>query len=55
MKRDETFLGLVERFSGNKQDTDLQNLVLQLHKFIQSKPFPQQWLEERVQDFAKCR
>lgn len=27
--------------------------MLQLHKFIQSKPFPREWLEERVQDFAR--
>src|SRR5690554_6038217 len=52
-KGNEIFLGLVERFSGSKQDTDLQNLVLKLHEFIQSKPFPEKWLEERVEDFAK--
>ncbi|HHT64692.1 MAG: helicase-exonuclease AddAB subunit AddA [Caldicoprobacterales bacterium] len=48
----QTFLGLVERFGGSKQDTALQDLVIRLHAFIQSKPFPRQWLVERVQDFA---
>lgn len=52
-KASEDFLGLVERYSDNRQDAALQELVLRLHSFIQSKPFPQEWLEERVQDFAK--
>lgn len=52
-KGSDAFLGLVERFGGSKQDTDLQNLVIRLHTFIQSKPFPQQWLEKRIQDFAE--
>jgi ATP-dependent helicase/nuclease subunit A len=51
-KGSEAFLGLVERFSSNRQDTGLQDLVLGLHNFIQSKPYPLQWLEERIQDFA---
>lgn len=46
------FLGLVERFGNNRQDTPLQDLVLRLHSFIQSKPDPKRWLEVRVQDFA---
>ncbi len=52
-KASDDFLGLVERFSDNRQDAALQELVLRLYSFIQSKPFPQEWLEERVQDFAK--
>ena len=51
-KGSEQFLGLVERFGNNRQDTPLQDLVLRLHSFIQSKPDPQRWLEERIQDFA---
>lgn len=51
-KGSEEFLGLVERFGGNRQDVPLQEMVLRLHGFIQSKPYPGKWLEERVQDFA---
>jgi ATP-dependent helicase/nuclease subunit A len=46
------FLGLVERYGNNRQDEPLQDLVLRLHDFIQSKPYPKQWLETIVQDFA---
>ncbi|NLC43360.1 MAG: helicase-exonuclease AddAB subunit AddA, partial [Clostridiales bacterium] len=52
-KASDAFLGLVERFSDNRQDVALQELVLRLYNFIQSKPFPQEWLEERIQEFAK--
>jgi len=50
-KGNEDFLGLVERFGGVRQDTPLQELVLRLYDFIQSKPYPFAWLKERVEDF----
>jgi ATP-dependent helicase/nuclease subunit A len=45
------FLNLVEMFGGGKDDTPLQNLVLQAYEFIQSKPNPLEWLKTRVGDF----
>ncbi|MEW9121253.1 MAG: helicase-exonuclease AddAB subunit AddA [Thermotaleaceae bacterium] len=48
--RDE-FLGLVERFGDSKQDLPLQQLVLGLYEFIQSKPHPLVWLSEKIEDF----
>ena len=48
---DSQFLGLVERFGGNKEDVPLQDLVLKLYEFIQSKPYPLQWLREKAEDF----
>ncbi len=50
-KGNEDFLGLVERFGGTRQDTPLQELVVRLYDFIQSKPYPLSWLRERVEDF----
>lgn len=51
-KADATFFGLIERFSGNKGDDDLRNLVLSIYGFIQSKPEPLKWLKDRVEDFS---
>ena len=45
------FLGLVERFGDTKQDLPLQDIVLRLNDFIQSKPEPLLWLQERIEDF----
>ena len=51
-KEDQHFLELVEMYGGNRDDVGLQNLILQLYDFIQSKPQPKEWLEERIGDFA---
>ena len=51
-QEDPGFLDLVEMYGGNRDDQKLQNLVLSLYEFIQSKPQPGQWLEERIKDFA---
>ncbi len=48
----EEFHGLVERFGGSKEDVPLQELVLKLYEFIQSKPYPLKWLQEKVEDFS---
>ena len=48
---DEGFLELVERFGGNREDTPLQELVLNLYDFIQSKPYPYKWLRENIEAF----
>ena len=48
---EETFLGLVERFANAKYDSPVEDLILRTHKFIQSQPNPQGWLEEKVKDF----
>ena len=46
-----TFLRLVEMFGGGKNDSPLQDLVLKSYEFIQSKPEPLAWLEDRVNDY----
>ncbi|TCO68251.1 helicase-exonuclease AddAB subunit AddA [Marinisporobacter balticus] len=51
-KAEEGFIGLVERFGGNKEDTPLLDLVLRLYGFIQSKPYPKEWLKEKVEEFS---
>jgi len=50
-KADPIFLGLIERFGGSKTDEPLQEIILHLYDFIQSKPYPLTWLTEKVEDF----
>ncbi|MDD4549453.1 MAG: helicase-exonuclease AddAB subunit AddA, partial [Syntrophomonadaceae bacterium] len=50
-KNSSYFLGLVEMFSSSKSDEGLQELVINLYEFIQSQPYPGQWLHERIKDF----
>ncbi|MEN6348375.1 MAG: UvrD-helicase domain-containing protein, partial [Syntrophomonas sp.] len=48
----EIFLGLVEMFGANINDYPLQELVLRLYNFIQSQPYPIDWLRKRSNDFS---
>lgn len=49
---DEVFFKLVEAFGGTKEDRPLQDLVLKIYGFIQSQPYPEAWLKEKVEEFA---
>lgn len=51
-KADERFLSLVESFGTSKDDKSLQDLVLKVYGFIQSQPNPEEWLKEKVEEFA---
>lgn len=50
--QDKDFISLIERFGGNKEDVPLQDLVLKIYEFIQSKPYPLEWMREKVADFG---
>jgi ATP-dependent helicase/nuclease subunit A len=45
------FLQLVECYGGNTDDKMLQDMVFNLHGFVQSSPWPKKWLKEKVEDF----
>lgn len=45
------FFNLVESYGGIKYDTPLESYILNLHNFIQSYPWPEQWLDEQVEMF----
>lgn len=47
----EEFLNLVEAFGTNREDVKLQDLILRIYYFIQSKPYPEKWLREVVKEF----
>jgi len=42
------FYELLECYSGNRDDQDLQNMVLSLYDFIQSNPQPEKWLNNMI-------
>lgn len=54
-KGHQDFIRLVESFGGNKNDINLENLILKIYSFIQSKPYPEEWLEEMVEMFNMNR
>lgn len=42
------FFTLVDWYSSDRSDAQLQSLILQLYDFAQSHPWPEHWLEEMV-------
>lgn len=48
---DEDFLTFIESYAAGKSDEPIEDLILQLYQFSMSYPWPEEWLEQRVQDF----
>lgn len=51
MENDNEFIKLIEIYTDYKGDEKLQELVLEIYKYIQSSPFPEKWIEEKVNEF----
>lgn len=45
---DQGFLSLVDAFGGAKSDRGLLDQMMQVHRFIQAQPYPQEWLKSQV-------
>ncbi len=50
-RADESFINLVEAFGSNREDVKLQELIYRIYSFIQSKPYPDKWLDELTEMF----
>ncbi len=48
---DESFLYFVECFSSGKTDQVIEDLILKLHDFSMSFPWPEEWLDDKKKDF----
>lgn len=50
-EENEEFLNLVETYTNYRNDDKLKEIVLDIYKFIQSTPFPEDWIKEKVERF----
>jgi len=48
---DKEFLKLLETYTTYSADEPLKELILNIYNFIQSHPFPNEWLEEQAQKY----
>ena len=48
---DERFAKLVNTYTGYRGDEPLKEIVLKIYRFMQSAPFPKEWLAEKVRMF----
>lgn len=46
---DSRFLDFIESFSGSKTDDKIETLILDLHKFAMSNPWPTNWIDECIE------
>ena len=50
-KEEEEFIKLLYTYTSYKDDSPLKELVLKIHNYIQSNPFPEKWLREKIEMF----
>lgn len=51
LKNDNQFLNLINTYTTYRDDEPLKDLLLNIYKYIQSSPFPEQWLQEKTELF----
>lgn len=49
--QDENFSKLINTYTSYRDDTPLKELVLKTYSYIQSSPFPKEWLNEKTEMF----
>ncbi|MFS0824245.1 helicase-exonuclease AddAB subunit AddA [Bacillus sp. 1P02SD] len=46
-----TFFDLVDRFTNDRTDVELQNMIRKLYEFSRAHPTPNEWLKQIVEDY----
>lgn len=49
--QDEEFFKLIHTYTNYNGDDNLKEILLKIYEYIQSSPFPKQWLEEKTEAF----
>ena len=49
--KDAEFINLINTYCSYRDDDDLKEIILKIYKYIQSMPFPEEWLNEHVEKF----
>ena len=49
--QDEDFTDLINTYTSYRDDTPLKELILKIYTYIQSNPFPDEWLQEKIEMF----
>ena len=50
-KEDADFIKLIKTYTSYRDDYPLKELILKIHRYIQSNPFPGKWLNEKIEMF----
>ncbi len=52
LEDNEPFFDLVDRFSTDRADDEIQNMIIRLYDFSRSYPWPDQWLDQMVEKYS---
>ena len=50
-EEDKDFIKLINTYTSYRDDTPLKELALNIYNYIQSNPFPEKWLHEKIEMF----
>lgn len=50
-EQDKAFINLIDTYTTYRGDEPLKELILRIYNYIQSAPFPKEWLEKKVEMF----
>jgi len=50
-EKNQEFVELINTYTNYRSDDSLKELILNIYNFIQSSPFPEEWIEEKVEEF----
>ena len=50
-EENEDFTKLINTYTGYRDDTPLKEIILKIYNYIQSNPFPEKWLNEKIEMF----
>ncbi|QNU68566.1 helicase-exonuclease AddAB subunit AddA [Ruminiclostridium herbifermentans] len=50
-EKNQDFIELLESFGSNRDDQKIQDMVLSVYSFVQSYPWPQQWLNKQLESY----
>src|SRR5699024_6992912 len=50
-EQNKDFEKLINTYTSYRDDTPLKELVLKIYTYIQSSPFPEKWLKEKIEMF----
>ena len=50
-EKDEAFIKLIGTYCGYRSDDNLKEMILKIYKYIQSMPYPEDWLQEQINRF----
>ncbi len=51
MDGDKDFIKLLDTYTDYRGDEKLQEIILNIYKYIQSNPFPEKWINEKTKEF----